>query len=212
MSPPILPARSRLTLTRVLAASAVLLLTAQAGAQGFRCSSVHGPYLSDRACAIAGGTRLGSLGPVEADEPPPPRLPLPSPERAPDYLGHMSADCAGLNDAIRTAPLRGLTEATRGELRADYARRCSADEALARQRFDQDLQRQRQRREQQVMLAAQQAERERGEQQRMVLQCGEMRRILAGKHARFDTLSPGERTDLRHFEAIVTERCGSLAR
>ena len=196
------------------AATLVLAVTLCGGgamAQTHRCSGLHGAYLSDRACPIAGGTRLGSIGPAEVDEAPL-RAPLVTLERAPEHLGHMSPDCAGLNDAIRTAPARGLSEAMRSELRADYARRCSADEALARQRWELDLLRQRQRREQLQLTALRETEREQAEQQRTVLQCSEMRRIVAGKQARATTLSAGERADLRRFEALVGERCGQSGR
>ncbi|MFO1327451.1 MAG: hypothetical protein U1F56_08830 [Rubrivivax sp.] len=202
------PVRPRLLRWVSLAA---VVLAGSAAAQTHRCSSVYGPYASDRACAIAGGTRLGSIGPADSDEAPA-RPPPSSVERAPEYLGHMSADCAGLNDAIRTAAARGLSEATRHELRADYQRRCSADEALARQRWELEQQRTLQRREQQRVAVVRQVEREQAEQQRAVLQCSEMRRIVAGKQSRMATLSPGELGDLRRFEALVAERCGPVPR
>lgn len=188
---------------------ALLVLTLPAQAQSYRCSSAKGPYYSDRPCPIDGGTRLGGFGPApQAESPPAVNYRPPQPvQRAPEHLSYMSAECASLNDGLRTASSRGLSPSTQSDLRNDYARRCSAEESLARQRWAKDQVKDKLGRREEDRQAAQQARRDQVEQQQTSAQCGEMRRIIAAKNERIATLTPGEVADLRRFETNYTARC-----
>lgn len=158
-----------------------------------------------------GATRLGSYGPVEADEGPPPLAVAPRPlARAPEHQSFMSPLCASLRDGLRTAPARGTGASTLADLYAEYAQRCRDDEAQALARWQQDRSRSAERRQQQ--RADQQADMARTEQaqQQQAVQCSEIRRILARRHERLASLTPGELNDLRRFEAIAAERCPTV--
>lgn len=193
-----------------LLAGALLISTLPAQAQSYRCTSAKGPYYSDRPCPIDGGTKLGGYGPLPDAQPDPYQRPAPMPmpvPRAPDHLSYMSAECASLNDGVRTAASRGLALSTQAELRNDYARRCSADESLARQRWAQDQQRGYRSQRDDQRQASLEARREQAQVQQLSSQCTEMRRIIAAKNERIATLTPGEVADLRRFEGNYTARC-----
>lgn len=186
---------------------ALALPTAQA--QSYRCSSTKGPYYSDRPCPIDGGTRLGSFGPLpEPAEPRRPALSSTAPMvRAPDHLKYMSAECASLNDGIRTAPSRGLAYDTLSELRDTYNRRCSADEAQARRRLADEASGERRASAQKQAQATVETRREESVTRETMAQCAEMRRIIATRNERISTLTPGEVNDLRRFETNYAQRC-----
>jgi hypothetical protein len=190
-------------------APALLALALPAQAQNYRCSSAKGTYYSDRPCPIDGGTRLGGFGPAVQPEAPPAYnyRPPPPVQRAPEHLSYMSAECASLNDGLRTAASRGLSLSTQSDLRNDYARRCSAEESLARQRWSKDQFKDKLGRREDERQAAQQARRDQVEQQQTTSGCSEMRRIIANKNERLATLTPGEVADLRRFETNYTARC-----
>ena len=193
-----------------LLVGALLMLALPAQAQSYRCTSAKGPYYSERPCPIDGGTKLGGYGPVPEAQPDPYRRPSPAPmpvPRAPDHLSYMSAECASLNDGVRTAASRGLAASTQADLRNDYARRCSADESLARQRWAQDQQRGSRGQRDDQRQTSMEARREQAQQQQLSSQCTEMRRIIAAKNERIATLTPGEVSDLRRFESNFTARC-----
>jgi hypothetical protein len=198
-----------LGLTRAVAAAAVLWpLALPAQAQAHRCSSVNGVYYSQQPCPIDGGTKLGAFGPEPERSAPAYRPSAPRPAgRAPDHQVYMSAECASLADGIRTADSRGLSPSTRATLRDDYRQRCAADESAAMRRWSQDKRQDQIGRIKKEQEADASALREQAEQRRNVEQCGEMRRIIRRKHERLDTLSAGEVSDLRRFEANYTTRC-----
>lgn len=191
----------------------LLAVLGAAQAQGERCVSAPG---ARGACALHGGTRLGGYGPNEADEPAAPlREPAvraPSLPRAPDHQGHMSPTCASLRDGLRTAPARGTSAATLADLQADYAARCRDDEAQAIARWQQDRQRAAEQRQQLDAEHRAESARSAQAQHQQVAQCGEIRRILARRHERIASLTPGELNDLRRFEAIAAERCPAAPR
>lgn len=190
-------------------APALLAIALPAQAQSYRCSSTKGTYYSDRPCPIDGGTRLGGFGPSAEPEAPPAytnRQPQPV-QRAPEHLSYMSAECASLNDGLRTASSRGLSPSTQVDLRNDYARRCSAEESMARQRWARDQSKDKVGRRDEERQAAQQARRDQAEQVQTASQCSEMRRIIASKNERLAQLTPGEVADLRRFESNYTARC-----
>ncbi|MFT3818164.1 MAG: hypothetical protein QM750_11120 [Rubrivivax sp.] len=183
----------------------LLALALPAQAQSYRCSSGKGMIYSDRPCPGDGSTRLGGYGPVEEAQPV--RRYVPPPSRAPEHLSYMSAECASLNDGLRTAAQRGLSPATQAELRDDYGRRCAANESQARQRWSQEQLRGKLGQHQERQQAGQQARQEQVQQQQLMSQCGEMRRIIAAKNERLSTLTAGEVSDLRRFEANYAARC-----
>lgn len=163
----------------------------------YTCNSNGNIYQSTQPCPVSG---LVYHGPVSNPryEPPVPKI-----AQAPASLSYLSARCASLNDAIRTAPARGLKYDTINELRSEYSRECADNEREASNRVSQDRNAQKQR-----MDDAKNADRE--ERERASIreqQCGESKRILYTKRARTD-LTDGERADLRRFEETYRSRCG----
>ena len=205
-------------------AAAVLLLALPAQAQQarYQCRMPNGAsYMSDRPCPFtgspssAGSTSSGFSGSSSSTGRAPPvyygpteqpqryQPPPPSVGEAPDYITYMSTECSGLHDALRTAAARGLTSPTIAEMRKNYQRQCSENEAEARSRFSRERGEKRQvaRTEQDANHRAQ--ERTKLQEQ----QCGESKRILVTKKARTD-LNEGEKADLQRFEANYRARCG----
>ncbi|HEY1393686.1 MAG TPA: hypothetical protein VFV25_09940 [Methylibium sp.] len=177
----------------------MVLAAANAHAQGvYRCS--NGAF-SDRPC---GGpqTSLTVIGPVQTHVDPAPSY-IPPVGKAPEHLQYLSPACASLNDAMRTAPARGLRGQALGDLQAEYRAKCDEEDQAARARVFQDKLAQRnERRSQQV---AQQAEHSRQLATRE--QCSEMLRILHGKRQQQGTMTSGEKADFQHFEDNYTARC-----
>lgn len=194
----------------LLGAAATLLLALGTAAQGQslnRCTDGGRAYYSDKPCPGSGATRITTFGP----EPARPdysrhtgsssRL-----QKAPEHLTRMSAECASLNDAMRTAGARGVGYDTQRELREEYRRKCSEEESEAHRQAREDERRRRlEARDQRV---AQQQERA---QASMTLeQCREMGRIVAERKKRLDSMTPGEKGDFERFQANFGERCRGL--
>jgi hypothetical protein len=187
-------------------AAALMLLAAAlpAAAQGvYRCVTAGGTYLSDRPCTAGAPAPLRAIGP-------PPQRPvapsyIPPVGKAPEHLTYLSPACASLNDAIRTAPARGLKGQAINDLRAEYGRKCSEDESeamqrLSRERNDERVARRNERAEQQAQQAQSARERE---------QCQELLRILHAKRQRFAAMTSGEQADFSRSEANYHARCGT---
>ncbi len=179
----------------------VLLAPAAYGQAMYRCGSGSRTSLSDRPCDAVPGNTLQSIGP--APQAAYGQTYTPSMGKAPDILPYLSAECAELNDAVRTGPARGLRGASMSELTADYRTRCSEDEQIAHQRLSQARADARQLRQQ--AQASQKAEQTRA--RLSVEQCYEMLRILAAKRKRVADMTPGERHDMDLFEANYKARC-----
>ncbi|RYX90510.1 MAG: hypothetical protein EOO28_29285 [Comamonadaceae bacterium] len=128
--------------------------------------------------------------------------PLPSTGQAPSNLKYLSPRCASLNDAIRTAPARGLKYETIGEMRREYSRECAESESEAYSKLSDDRRAQQQQRSE--ARNAEKADRERASLREQ--QCGESKRILLSKRSRTD-LTEGERAELRRFEENYRSRC-----
>lgn len=180
----------------------------------YRCKGSNGtPVLSDRPCA--GDPLPSTQVPDRALPNPPLGYHDPDPYRrrsrqvdrysVPQYYEYLSAGCRQLHDAIRTAPTRGLSYATIGELQKEWAQKCHEDVDLAiRQMEMQRLQAvTARRREEQALQAQREAEAQRQ------AQCGEMRLALKQRRERLDSMTPGERGDFERFERNYAERCGS---
>lgn len=175
-----------------------LLLAAAASAQShYQCRTPGGSlYFSDRPCS-------GQLVYGGRNEPPTPAPRLPaSVGEAPKYLQYMSARCASLHDALRTASARGLKYETMNTMRRDYQAECGENEREARSQYDRDqgMDRQQKNAERQSQLVAQTQARLHEQQ------CEESKRILLAKRNRPD-LNEGERAELKRFEENYRTRC-----
>ena len=128
---------------------------------------------------------------------------IPRAGEAPSHLTHMSPRCSSLNDALRTARVRGLASETIATMQRDYRRECGENEGEARAQYSQESR-------EKAMERRGQQEAERRERERASLhaqQCGESKRILFAKRARPD-LTEGEKTELKRFEENYRSRCG----
>jgi hypothetical protein len=187
--------------------AAVLALAALpqlAAAQVYRCSSSSGTYISDRPCSGVPSGKLGMVGPSERrQEYANSSTNTPSVGKAPEHLAYLSPECAQLNDAIRTAPARGLKYDVIGELQNEYRRKCSDDERNAYQQLSQQKRGERDARQSQMNAQQQQAT----EAARNREQCGELLRILTAKRRQEAGMTPGEKADLQRFQANYEQRC-----
>ena len=189
---------------------ALIFFTAQAGlaagASGmYRCYNGSSMFVSDKPCRVnKREEKFTAMGP--AANPMPMRgqsYNLPSVDKAPEHLRYLSTDCAQLNDAIRTAPARGLRSDVIYQLRSEYQIKCSDDESDAYRALgkERDQQRQERRAEQQ----AQQTQKELSLRERD--RCNEMLRILHGKRSQFDSMTEGQKNDFVNFQSNYSMRC-----
>ncbi|MBA4108698.1 MAG: hypothetical protein C0487_03760 [Leptothrix sp. (in: Bacteria)] len=178
-----------------------------AGAGMYRCYNGSSVYVSDKPCrAEKRQEKFTAMGPSSNSNPMPMRgqsYNLPSVAKAPEHLRYLSTACAQLNDAIRTAPSRGLRSDVIYQLRSEYQSKCSEDESDAYRALDKerDQERQDRRAEQQ----AKQARKELSQRERE--RCNEMLRILHGKRSQFDTMTEGQKNDFVNFQSNYSARC-----
>lgn len=176
-----------------------------AGAQTYRCRSGQSTYLSERPCTTGAGSKISIYGPESSRYTPPNPSDSVSIGKAPEHLGHLSPECATLNDAIRTAPARGVNYRVIGDLRSEYQAKCSEDDSQARQIVSKERgERALARRSEQ---AARKADQEQTERERE--QCHELLRILHGKRQRLPQMTAGEQTDHERSEANYRARCAA---
>jgi hypothetical protein len=180
---------------------AALLAAGSASAQiRYQCRTAGGSaYLSDRPCGSDSG--MVYYGPSQSPQPSSSYVPRVG--EAPGHLKYMSPRCAGLHDAIRTGPARGLKSETLSTMQRDYHRECGEDEAEARNQFSRDQRDQRQQKVAERNNAAQAQNQAKLKDQ----QCEEGKRILHVKKQRTD-LNEGEKADLKRFEENYRARCG----
>ncbi len=122
--------------------------------------------------------------------------------KAPATLVYMSPRCAALNDAIRTAPARGLKYDTINQMHAEYREECAENEREASTRLYQE-------RGEKIKELKEAKNNTQLEKERSALhsqQCDESKRILYNKRARTN-LSEGEKADLQRFEENYRSRC-----
>jgi hypothetical protein len=171
-----------------------MLMAASAAAQlRYSCRTAEGSLsFSDRPCT----------GQLFFAEPSAAGRPQPSIGTAPGHLQYMSPRCASLNDALRTAPARGLKSETISTMRRDYQAECGENESEARSQMSRDSSAQRQERnaQQKAQVVAQNDARLRAQQ------CEESKRILITKRNR-PNLTEGERAELARFEDNYRARC-----
>lgn len=184
---------------------------ALAQAQGMhQCTTASGQTWWSRTPCPAGpssaSTTLRQYGPVPERSSATQRQSTPGlPGRAQAHSQYLGAECARIDDAIRTGPSRGVSWSVVRDLRAEYQRKCQDEDAEARQQAWNE-----ERRERTERKAAREAERTaRADATRVAAQCDEMLLALSAKRRRIDTLTPGERDDLARFQARYDERCKS---
>jgi len=170
-------------------------------AQAYRCGGSGGsPYYSDRPCAAA-SAQIRSYGPVPASQyfhAGSSSLP-----KAPEHLKYLRSECASINDAIRTAPSRGIGHGVISDLHDEYNRKCAEDDQRARSLLAQEQSRQSQARSQVQDQATRQLAQARAQSQ----QCDAMRDVITLKRRREAALNPTEVAALRSLEAAFNQRC-----
>lgn len=165
--------------------------------QRYTCTSNGRTYASSQPCPSSGPLYYGPVTSTPSYEPRTAKL-----EQAPDTLKYLSPRCASLNDAIRTAPARGLKHDVISAMNREYRQQCSEDEGEARSKMSRERREDKQQRAE--ANKAEQQDRERTAIQAQ--QCGESKRILFAKRARTD-LTAGEKADLQRFEDNYRSRC-----
>jgi hypothetical protein len=128
---------------------------------------------------------------------------IPKSGDAPDHLKYMDPRCASLNDAIRTARVRGLKGDVISDMRKEYNRECRESEMEASRKLSQEKGDKRKAAESDRKVAEREASWTRAQQE----MCGELKRVLRIKRARTD-LSEGEQRDLQRSQEAYQHRCG----
>lgn len=185
----------RTTFSTLLVALLVWASTGTDAQTLYTCNRNGRTYQSSQACGA-----VGVYGPVTNQ--PTYEPPLARSGQAPKHLLYMSPRCASLNDAIRTAPARGLKYDTISQMQREYSQECSDNESEARTRLSQDRDDQKR----QATEANNNAKLEKERASMREQQCGESKRILYAKRARTD-LTEGEKADLRRSEETYRSRC-----
>jgi hypothetical protein len=197
--------RRQLTRARIAGLALFAGLNGSTLAAEYHCSGDGVAWTSSRPCPGSIRSEMRGLSGGQSGQPTAntDTSYTPSLAKAPDYLPYMSIECAQLNDALRTGPTRGLKSGPMAELRADYQKRCSDNEASARDQLREAEKQQLDRRQDQQ--AATQAEKSRAAMSNE--QCYEMLRILHGKRQRAASMNDGEKADLQRFEDNYKARC-----
>ncbi|MBI2733233.1 MAG: hypothetical protein HYX44_08015 [Aquabacterium sp.] len=123
--------------------------------------------------------------------------------KAADILPYLPARCAELNEAMRTAPARGVRADVQSQLRDEYRQKCGDEDEEARRRLSADR-----RASREAAAEARQAEqmqKQLNEQEQS--RCHELQRILMSKRQRLPDMSEGEKGDLQRSEQAFKERC-----
>lgn len=198
------------SIRRSILRTALFGLLAAAGtvqAQSYRCSTGSGYRYSSTPCAGSRQQedRMGSYGPATSSYQRLGRESSPSYSRmqdVPDYYAYLSPACKEINDAMRTAPSRGVGGDAARDLQREWSQRCSDDANEAQKSLRQARSDEHDRKR--TAVADARARQVSADVHRE--QCDEMLRILARKRKRAD-LSDGERADLARFEANFEQRC-----
>jgi hypothetical protein len=163
----------------------------------YSCTVSGRTYQSTQPCP----NNFGNYSPTSTQ----PRSERQMPEigHAPAHLTFLSPRCASLNDAIRTAPARGLKYDAIGQMQREYREQCAENESEAKVLMQQDIKFKKEK-----LVEAKKAESMNKERSLIQQQeCGESKRFLYGKRSRTD-LTDGEKADLRRFEENYLSRCG----
>lgn len=169
-----------------------------AQAQNYQCRDNTGrSYMSSQPC------KPGMVYYAPLPEKPVTPTYIPRVGDAPDHLKYMDPRCASLNDALRTAPARGLKGDVISDMRKEYNRQCRESEMEASRRLSQEKGDKRKAAESEKKVAEREASWTRAQQE----MCGELKRVLRIKRARMD-LNEGEQRDLQRSEEAYQRRCG----
>jgi hypothetical protein len=175
-------------------------------------------------CTTSNGARYQSRSPCPAGAKPPPftyhgpkpvrptyRSPVtPSLQRAGEELAYMSPRCASMQEAIRTAPARGIDSLTIRDLRRNFDLECQDERQRALQQLSSDKRETRQQADERLKAGKQQQAEARQSNQKLMEQCAEMRRSLQQRKQR-PALSEGETRDLALFQDRYQQRCVQTA-
>lgn len=180
---------------RALTVGLLLLQAGVAHSQVYRCGSTFQNTRCD-----SSSTRIMHAGALPAQATI--TRNLPGIDAPPSYYSKLSGHCQELNDAMRTARIRGIRSDTMQGVYAQWEQECAADAAQAmhdqRQEANQAYSQQ---------LASRRAAEEaklRPERERVV--CHEMAVALANKE-RKPNLNAGEQADLQRFKESYNSRC-----
>lgn len=194
----------------VLLALMALSFSHRAAAATYRCTTGAGQvYYSDRPCGGSsdganGSTKLGTAGPVDSGQTQSRSYSYtPSIPKPPEHAKYLTGQCAQMEEAIRTAPVRGIQGATLRSLYEDYRTRCElqvrdAQEKLSAERREQDRARTEQRRAAAAQLA---------DSQRLDNQCANMRAVIADKRANLASLNDRQRELLQTMQDNYNRSC-----
>lgn len=183
----------------VMAGMAMVLPQASAQSR-YACRQPNGSVvISDRPCTA---TTPGMVyyGSVEQRSAP---SYIPKAAEAPEHLKYMSARCASMSDAVRTASVRGLKHEAAAELQKNYHKECGENERDAMAQAHTERVGQYRAKQDEKQAGAARAQQTQMQQQ----QCDESKRILITKRRRID-LTDGEKADLQRFEDNYRARCG----
>ncbi len=194
-------------------------------AQTYRCNVNGSTYFSDRPCNSAAPSptqsgKLGTYGPTGGGSGGSGSVSSygsstygsgygnsssygGSVRKPPEYAQYLNAGCAQLEEAIRTAPSRGVRGDTLQGLNEEFRTRCNEDVQEAQRKFYQARREQSQQRDdQRQKLAAEQAE-----QRRQDEQCANMRAVIADKRAAMATLDARQKELLQQMQENYNQRC-----
>lgn len=188
--------------TRILSALVALAglgLSCSAHAATYRCDVGGTLYITDKPCAPtpAGPAPMGAIGPTRQLSSYQPRTP--GMEQAPEHHRFLSQRCAELNDAIRTAPTRGVGYATVSDLRREYEQKCSEDDQYARRQAGEARRKEREG----VQAQRNEAERSRQDAELMLQRCVALRDALRNRRADTDA----DRATKRVAEEAYNSNC-----
>lgn len=161
----------------------------------YRCTSGKTTVLSDRPCPDADITQQQPLKVAPASD-----------SSTAMRLGaeqFLNPACAELYEALRNANTRGLSYDRQADLHKEFRLKCAEDARQANQRYLRAAIKAQE--ESRAQQAAQQ--REKDAETALRDQCGELRRILADRRKRVDSMTPGERADLERSEQNYSARC-----
>jgi hypothetical protein len=171
----------------------------------YRCTSGSTRYYSDKPCPSGDLRLMGPSGDASTSRPSWRSYQggEVSVARAPDHMKYLNGECAQLNDAIRTAPTRGIGRGVINDLRNEYERKCGDEDRDARSQLRQDADQVRsQRRDDQAMR-----KRDMEAAQAKAQQCEATRDALQSRRRRLDTMTPQDVSAFHDAEIAFNERC-----
>ena len=158
-------------------------------------------FLSDKPCASPSPSApsFGHIGPSRTSNVAPPSY-VPPMSKQQAYVKYLGAGCTSLNDALRTAAVRGVGGNELRDLRQEYANKCMLEDLTARSKeLGTVLGDQVQRYKSEASA--------RDEAQRHATQCSGMLDVLRTKRSRVAGMDDDEKAALRSLEASYNERC-----